>query len=402
MWSPTSKYCSQKAFQFGTPEFAESNESSFLKQKKKKKQVHYNNNQKLSIKPSVSKKGRPTPKYRIGKKCSPSLTQPPVSQFENGFKPQCAPFNQKDYRHKMYYTAISCGVLLLWFEKATKVEEPYLLYDYNQLRDHHDLKTRLGILGVCDRKGAGKEPLKQSESSKYPWKQLIVPIAGHHNTPDGRKHVVSKILNHMNINQNEQNYKYPQKIRLANDLTPKNGPIPPADTRLLDQDVVNLMISCYPHVSLHELLQYEDIMCQFWSDSKHGLETTLCIGGINDNESEIGPPDSPDDDSSSMTSTQLEIKPSFSSPCDTNTNLDEENQSDEESSAVFLDHDTNNNDDDSFIPSDDYDDDYDEDEDDYDEDEDEDDDSSSGDVHESFICSVEHDSAADEEDEDDN
>jgi hypothetical protein len=45
----------------------------------------------------------------------------------------------------------------------------------------------------CLRKGAGKEPLKQSESSKYPWKQLIVPIvAGHHNTPDGRKHVVSK------------------------------------------------------------------------------------------------------------------------------------------------------------------------------------------------------------------
>jgi hypothetical protein len=146
MWSPTSKYCTQKeAFQFGTPEFAESNESSFLKQKNKKKQVHYNNNQKLSTKPSVSsKKGRSTPKYRIGKKCSPSLTQPPVSQFKDGFKPQYAPFfNQKDYRHKMYYTAISCGgVLLPWFEKATKVEEPYLVYDYNQLRDHHELKTQ--------------------------------------------------------------------------------------------------------------------------------------------------------------------------------------------------------------------------------------------------------------------
>jgi hypothetical protein len=103
-----------------------------------------------------------------------------------------------------------------------------------------------------------------------------------------------------------------------------------ADKRLLDQDVVNLMIVCYPHIALHELLEYEDLMCQFWSDSKHGLETTLCIGGINDNESEISPPDS--DDDSSMTSTQLEIKPSFSSPCDTNTNLDEENQSNEESS----------------------------------------------------------------------
>lgn len=177
----------------------------------------------------------------------------------------------------------------------------------------------------------------------------------------------------MNINQNEQNYKYPQKIRLANDLTANNGPIPPADTRLLDQDVVNLMIACYPHVALHELLlEYEDIMCQFWSDSKHGLETTLSIGGINDNESEISPPDS--DDDSSMTSTLVD---------------EQRNQCDEESSTVFLDHDTND-DDDSFIASDEDDDD----------DEDEDDDSSAGDDHESFICSVEHDSAAEEEDDD--
>lgn len=100
MWSPTSKYCTQKAFQFGTPEFAESNHESSLKQKNKKKQVHYNNNQKLSTKPSVSKKGRSTPKYRIGKKCSrPSLTQPAVSQFKDGFKPQCVPFKSQDVLH---------------------------------------------------------------------------------------------------------------------------------------------------------------------------------------------------------------------------------------------------------------------------------------------------------------
>ena len=72
----------------------------------------------------------------------------PVSQFATGFKPQPIAFNQKDYRHKLDYIALACGVLLLWFEQASKAEEPYLVHDYNQLRDHSDIRTRLGVLGV--------------------------------------------------------------------------------------------------------------------------------------------------------------------------------------------------------------------------------------------------------------
>jgi hypothetical protein len=115
MWLPTSKLGTQKAFPFGFAEVSECIES-LLKQTLKKKKVHHykqRSGKSAASRKCVSKTSKSTKvRHKITKQenvtqvsCStkrkPCLQAPPVSQFQDGFKAQCVPFNQKDYCHKI-------------------------------------------------------------------------------------------------------------------------------------------------------------------------------------------------------------------------------------------------------------------------------------------------------------
>lgn len=200
---------------------------------------------------------------------------PPKSAFGKGkFTGVVASTGKKDKRNILMYQGLKEGVMVAYLKKGgsgSVEEEPFFHYDYKELTDNPDIMESLGINAILNRRGdQGDEPMKQSATSSYNYRLFLLIIGEDNNTPRERKAIAMRLIAHFNDNANTQNYQYPTKVKLGEDLTtPEKRPI---DSVLMDADVVNLMLACYPSTSVGSLVGWPQIMGNFWSDVERGAQ----------------------------------------------------------------------------------------------------------------------------------
>ena len=174
--------------------------------------------------------------------------------------------SKKDSRCKMYFEFLACGIAVAYVTKANDTEEAFLIHDYKDLNQDMDLKERLKVITICSRRGGDGSYIPSSKGSTYPFRQFVLAVSP--NTHAQAKKQVKDLLHFLNESQEVAGkYKYPQKIKLMDDYT--QSPPRPADTRLLDTEVVNMMVACYRR-PLEELGQYDEILSEFWTDIEYG------------------------------------------------------------------------------------------------------------------------------------
>jgi hypothetical protein len=173
---------------------------------------------------------------------------------------------KKDSRSRMYFEFLACGIVVAYVSKANDTEEAFLVHDYKTLGQDNDLRERLKIITICARRGADGNQVPSSDGSSYPFRQFVLGV--YPNTHSQAKKQVKDLLDYLNKSQEESGkYKYPKKIRLMEDYSHDSPRA--ADTRLLDNEVVNMMMACYGS-SLEELGEYDEVMSEFWSDIGYG------------------------------------------------------------------------------------------------------------------------------------
>jgi hypothetical protein len=68
----------------------------------------------------------------------------------------------KDKQQKLYYQELAPGVIMAYFKKYNKNEEPYLQPLYKILYEVEDSKNGLRVIAVVPRQGADGDTQKQS------------------------------------------------------------------------------------------------------------------------------------------------------------------------------------------------------------------------------------------------
>ena len=182
---------------------------------------------------------------------------------------------KKDNRNLMFVEGLKNGVMIVYFQKSNAVEEAFVQPNIKHLEENPDIMAKLGINAIVFHKGSsGDTEMKQSASSSFNWKQLILIIGEHNNNPGCRKELAKKLLEYFNSHATEEFYTYPRNMKFAKDNT--QNPYCPVDACLLDSDVVALMEAAYPDMEIDELSTFGEIMSSFWTDVEHGMEV---IGG---------------------------------------------------------------------------------------------------------------------------
>ena len=173
---------------------------------------------------------------------------------------------KKDTRSKMFFEYLACGIVIAYVTKPIETDEAFLVHDYKELTQNMDLKDRLKIITICARRGADGYQLPSRTGSSYPFRQFVMGVFP--NTHSQAKKQVKDLLQYLNQSQVDSGmYKYPQRIKLMDDLT--QNPVRAADSRLLDKEVVNMMVACYGR-KLEELRKYDEVMAEFWTDVENG------------------------------------------------------------------------------------------------------------------------------------
>ncbi|CAB9516443.1 hypothetical protein SEMRO_783_G201860.1 [Seminavis robusta] len=182
---------------------------------------------------------------------------------------------RKDSRHHALVEGLRPGVITMYFKKHNCDEEPYLGPDMKWMNDPSNAEKMddLGIHAVLYRKGVdGETSMLQSATSEYSWRQLIFVVGEDNNTPTTRLATAEKVIKFLNGRANTENYKYPKKIKFLEDLSrdhvAKN--LRPLSAALLDEDVCMLMQAAYPDKALMDLVDFADVMANFWVDPADG------------------------------------------------------------------------------------------------------------------------------------
>lgn len=224
----------------------------------------------------------PSRKEKDGKTVIKKSGKPKNLISAGKFSAQASYGQRKDMRSKMYYELLACGIAIVYVCKANDSEEAFLVHDYKDLSQDMDLKERMKVITICARRGTDGNQIPSSSGNTYPFRQFVLGISP--NTHSQAKKQVKDLLEYLNKSQeNKDKYKYPKKIRLVEDFT--HDPPRAADTRLLDNEVVNMMTFCYGS-SLEELVEYDEVMSEFWSDLEYGKKyLSEYMGNVEENNS---------------------------------------------------------------------------------------------------------------------
>jgi hypothetical protein len=195
---------------------------------------------------------------------------PPRSAFSGGKYSSPIGKAKRDYRYELFVRGVQEGIVVLYFKKPGREEEPYLNHDYTHLNENPDVRVELGINAVLYRKGVdGVTPLTQTPTSHYAWRQLVCVVGtNEENTTQQRRALADRIIAHFNTNATAANYTYPKSVKFGQDVTGEL--LGPVDTVLLDEDVVAMMQSAYPTVSIQSFATFDEIMENFWTDPVRG------------------------------------------------------------------------------------------------------------------------------------
>lgn len=201
---------------------------------------------------------------------------PPASAFKGKYKTTVdSPLKKgkKDYRHLLCFVGLQNGIVVMWLERYnSSQEEPFFLFDHQLLKNNQGIQDELGINAIFSRKDGrdGAKALPTKKYSEYDWKQFVFIVGTDNNTPSYRKELASKMVKHFNKNAVKPNYDYPRLVKVGEDKT--QNPLEPVDAKILDKDVLGLMLSAYPTTPITEVATFDSIMKTFWYNIEHGRE----------------------------------------------------------------------------------------------------------------------------------
>jgi hypothetical protein len=122
--------------------------------------------------------------------------------------------------------------------------------------------------------GAEPQPKKSSFGSQYDFQHYLQVIGTKRNTPEERKKVAEKQVKYLNsLTTEEIGFKYLTFYKVGEDLT-EDPPIKP-DGIFFDDDIVGMMITDYPGMSVPEMAQNHFCIDKYFSDHEHGRSALL-------------------------------------------------------------------------------------------------------------------------------
>jgi hypothetical protein len=146
----------------------------------------------------------------------------------------------------LYYEELARGIIIVYFQKYNKNEEPYPQPLHKTLYESEDMKNDLRAIAAVPRRAANGDTLKQSSKSVYAWKQVILlpdePDVDEHGmeTPCDIPPVVENLLKYCNSPEMQGEFSYGCKAAVCEDKT--KFPKRQVDRAFLDKEVVNLMV----------------------------------------------------------------------------------------------------------------------------------------------------------------
>ena len=213
-----------------------------------------------------AKAGTPGGKGRkAGKVGSPAKE----SAFKGRFKGSPTLKPNQDNRNVVNVVGLQNGMCVAFVKKANKELEAHLPHDMRVLYSNQTIRDDIGINAILPRRGVdGESEMPQNPGSEYPWRQFLFILGEDNNTAAGRRAEVAGLINLLNENATNENYKYPKRAKFGQDLT--TNPMQPASAVMLDQHVVGLLMPAYPNTTLAELKEDEDIVSSFFVDVEEG------------------------------------------------------------------------------------------------------------------------------------
>ena len=192
------------------------------------------------------------------------------SAFEQGKTMVITHGRQKDRRNLLKLEALDGGIVVAYLEKPTKKEEAFAAQFFIDLEGSAEERESIGCSAILLRKGVdGETPMPQNDKTTWGWRVLVFVVGVEGCTPDKREELARKVIEYYNKTCNEENYKFPTKLRFGSDNTA--SPPRPVDTALLDEDVIGLMNAAYGHAMTYEDMMDDDtIMKTFWEDTSRG------------------------------------------------------------------------------------------------------------------------------------
>ena len=197
----------------------------------------------------------------------------PKSAFNGGKFSSPIGKAKKDYRYELFVRGVEEGIVVIYFKKPGRDEEPFLNHDYTFLTENPDVRIGLGVNAIWYRKGVdGHTAMHQNPTSNYSWRQLVC-VVGEENTTQKRKSLADAIIVHFNDHATSSNYTFPKSIKFGSDTT--GDGLSSVDEVLLDDNVVAMMQSAYPGIPVQSFVDYPDIMSNFWTDTDRGASVLM-------------------------------------------------------------------------------------------------------------------------------
>lgn len=163
------------------------------------------------------------------------------------------------------------GVATAWLRNADKNIDAGLKFPMlNLVKREAWICGRLGIDGMCDRKGSGDNisltPLGTDapRRSKNTWR-MIPMILGKRNTPEGRLEAAMMLVTYFNIQIGNPTVR---NVRYGGDLTA--APMSAMDAAFLDCDVFSYMMFLHPDMHVGDHTDDAEFMSIYWTDVERG------------------------------------------------------------------------------------------------------------------------------------
>ena len=156
---------------------------------------------------------------------------------------------------------------------ANEDRDSFRLYDVKKLEEDEQKAQELNINNITFRRGEDGNPMPQSPTNQdYSWRMYISILGEENNSPEGRKEIAENLVNEFNKNATKANYPWgkspPKKVILGADLTSES--MDPCDVGILDKDVLELILMAYQDYDAKKILEWDDIINEFWEDVDHG------------------------------------------------------------------------------------------------------------------------------------
>ena len=179
--------------------------------------------------------------------------------------------NAFDNRCHWKVKGLKGGVAVHWLQKPTREEEAFARKFFDDLRGNPEMLEECGFDLLLNMRGAaGDEFRPQAPGSTWPWRILVSCIGEEDNTPEERMEQAKKGMTLHNRSAIKPNYKFPRNVRFGEDLTTEV--MDSMDTMLLDKDVINLMQAAHPGKTLEVMMEDDEIMADFWTNTERGAE----------------------------------------------------------------------------------------------------------------------------------